>query len=115
VERARAGVARQARGCYAESNGFTPCLPEVAVGRGNGTGNLLVVLLWLFLNAAVLRWRAQGQRFQAGEGGDHGEKAGGLVHVQAHGDAALLRRVARQAGLKKTAGSVVPAIPCRQA
>jgi len=81
-------------------HGYPPRLPEVAEGRGNGTGNLLVVLLRLFLNAAVLRWRAQRKGFQAGEGGDHGEDAGGVVHVQAHCDTALLRRFARKAGLK---------------
>ena len=84
------------------THGYPPRLPEVAEGRGNGTGNLLVVLLRLFLDAAVLRWRTQRKRFQAGEGGDHGEDAGGVVHVQAHCDTALLRRFARKAGLRTT-------------
>ena len=83
-------------------HGYPPRLPEVAEGRGNGTGNLLVVLLRLLLKAAVLRWRTQRKRFQAGEGGDHGEDAGGVVHVQAHRNTALLRRFARKAGLRTT-------------
>jgi len=58
-----------------------------------------VVLVRVFFHAAVLRRGAQGQGIQTGEGGHHGEEAGGLVYVQAHGDAAVLRRFARAVGV----------------
>jgi hypothetical protein len=63
---------------------------EIATGGGNGTRNLLVVFLRVFDHATFLQRDAQGQGIQAGEGRHHGEEAGGLVHVQAHGDTALL-------------------------
>jgi hypothetical protein len=50
----------------------------------------LVVFLRVFDHATLLQRDAQGQGIQAGEGRHHGEEAGGLVHVQAHGDNALL-------------------------
>jgi hypothetical protein len=63
---------------------------EIATGGGNGTRNLLVVFLRVFDHATFLQRDAQGQGIQAGQGGHHGEEAGCLVHVQAHGLAAIL-------------------------
>jgi hypothetical protein len=77
----------------------TARVSEIATGGRNGTGHLLVVFLRVFDHATFLQRDAQGQGIQAGQGGHHGEEAGGLVHVQAHGLAAILRRLARQTGL----------------
>jgi len=59
----------------------------------------LVVFLRLLGNAAVLRWIAQGQRVFAGEGGNRREAKSRLVHVQAHGEASILRRFPREVGM----------------
>ena len=83
------------------SDEYAAQLWEVADGRRNGAGNLLVVFLRIFYDATFLRRVAQGQRLRAGEVGDHGEEEGGLVHVQADGESAVLRWVACEAGVRE--------------
>src|SRR6185503_1249968 len=64
--------------------------------RGRG-GRLLLVRLRPLAEPALLRRLAQELALPAAARGHPGRSQGGLVCVQAHGDAAVLRRLAREA------------------